>query len=164
MEPTATWKLLVFHHPAYTAGTERNNTRMQWPFQQWGATAVFSGHDHMYERFARQDASGAADSSRGIREFVVGTGGGDLYATASLRPNSEARYSGWGIIRRRCPGPCRKNSFSRGSLRNKSPNGEFSSNSGLSPISISRALPLTEIFTTLGVMAAATLRNEVDSS
>ena len=36
---------------------------------------MLSGHEHAYERFAPQDADGNADPARGIRQFVVGTGG-----------------------------------------------------------------------------------------
>jgi hypothetical protein len=36
-------------------------------------------HDHDYERFAPQDPMGNLDPERGITEFVVGTGGRDLY-------------------------------------------------------------------------------------
>jgi hypothetical protein len=35
---------------------------------------ILSGHAHYYERFARQRPDGTKDLSRGIREFVVGTG------------------------------------------------------------------------------------------
>ena len=58
-----------------------------------GAELVLSGHDHVYERFAAQDAEGRRDDARGIRQFVVGTGG--AFATPFLRPrpNSEARDS-----------------------------------------------------------------------
>ena len=37
---------------------------------------VLSGHEHNYERFAPQNPVSKADPERGIREFVVGTGGG----------------------------------------------------------------------------------------
>jgi hypothetical protein len=37
---------------------------------------VLNGHDHVYERFAPQTPSGVADPARGIREVVVGSGGG----------------------------------------------------------------------------------------
>ena len=40
-----------------------------------GAELVLSGHDHVYERFAPQDADGRRDDARGIRQFVAGTGG-----------------------------------------------------------------------------------------
>jgi hypothetical protein len=40
-----------------------------------GADVVITGHEHDYERFAPQTAEGVVDRTRGIREFVVGTGG-----------------------------------------------------------------------------------------
>jgi hypothetical protein len=50
-------------------------------------------HDHHYERFAPQDPDGHPDAQRGIREFVVGTGGKTTHRTlaASPQPNSEVR-------------------------------------------------------------------------
>jgi hypothetical protein len=44
-----------------------------------------------FERFAPQDASGAADPARGIRQFVVGTCGRHLRPVGAPEPNSEAR-------------------------------------------------------------------------
>ena len=40
-----------------------------------GADVILSAHEHNYERFAPQDPDGEADPERGIRQFVVGTGG-----------------------------------------------------------------------------------------
>jgi hypothetical protein len=57
------------------------------------ADLVLSGHDHLYERFAPQDPSGAAAPGWGIREFVVGIGGKSLYAFSTALPNSEVRYN-----------------------------------------------------------------------
>jgi hypothetical protein len=56
-----------------------------------GADVVLGGHRHDYERFARQDAEGNA-APNGIRQFVVGTGGGphDRF-TGPTAPNSEIR-------------------------------------------------------------------------
>ena len=59
-----------------------------------GADVVVAGHDHSYERFAPQDANGLADPHRGVRQFVVGTGGAGLYEFAAVQPNSEVRYNG----------------------------------------------------------------------
>jgi hypothetical protein len=39
------------------------------------ADVVLVGHDHDYERFSPQDPNARPDPARGIREFVVGTGG-----------------------------------------------------------------------------------------
>ena len=48
---TAAWKLVYFHHSPYgaSAGGEAA-TGMRWPFAAWGATAVFTGHQHHYAR------------------------------------------------------------------------------------------------------------------
>ena len=59
-----------------------------------------NGHDHDYERFAPQDPKGKADPQRGIREFVVGTGGGGLYEFKQIRPNSEVRSNrSYGVLK-----------------------------------------------------------------
>jgi acid phosphatase type 7 len=63
------------------------------------ADVVLNGHDHDYERFAPQTPSGVADGQRGIREFVVGTGGRALYALGTLRANSEVfNSSTFGVL------------------------------------------------------------------
>ena len=56
-----------------------------------GAEIVLTGHDRDYERFAPQDSAGRADTARGIREFVVGTGGRSRRPFKATVPNSEAR-------------------------------------------------------------------------
>ena len=56
-----------------------------------GADVVLSGHEHNYERFAPQTASGKLDRARGIREFVVGTGGKSHYQLGKPIANSEVR-------------------------------------------------------------------------
>jgi len=83
-ESTAPWKLIFFHHPPYTSGNHGNSTWMQWPFAEWGATAVFSGHDHDYERLFVS----------GVYYFVAGIGGGDLRAFTTVNEYSLKRVSG----------------------------------------------------------------------
>ena len=56
-----------------------------------GAEMVLSGHDHSYERFTPQDALGRPDPERGIRQFVVGTGGRELYKWEKIHTDSEVR-------------------------------------------------------------------------
>jgi 3',5'-cyclic AMP phosphodiesterase CpdA len=70
--------LAFWHHPLYSSGGHGNVARMHdaWALLvQAGAELVLSGHDHDYERFAPQDADGHLDAARGMRQFVVGTGG-----------------------------------------------------------------------------------------
>lgn len=42
------------------------------------ADLVLNGHEHLYARFRPQDPSGAVDTKRGLRQFIIGTGGEDL--------------------------------------------------------------------------------------
>jgi hypothetical protein len=64
------------------------------------ADVVIAGHRHNYERFAPQTPTGAADPERGIREFVVGTGGKDAASFGTPAPNSEVRETkGFGILK-----------------------------------------------------------------
>ena len=80
--------LAYWHHPRYSSG-EHGDDASQEPFWQAlsaaGADVVLNGHDHDYERFAPQ---------RGIREFVVGTGGKSLRTFPTTRPGSEVRSIG----------------------------------------------------------------------
>ena len=52
---------------------------------------IVSGHDHDYERFAAQTPEAKPDASRGIREFVVGTGGKNHRPFGPPHANSEIR-------------------------------------------------------------------------
>jgi len=87
--------LAYWHHSRFSSSSNHGNQSQTEPL--WdalydaGAEIVVSGHDHTYERFAPQTATGAADPARGIREFVVGTGGTGHYGLATPEPNSEAR-------------------------------------------------------------------------
>jgi hypothetical protein len=47
---SAPWKIVYMHHPPYSSGYHGSVTWMRWPFQEWGASIVLAGHDHLYER------------------------------------------------------------------------------------------------------------------
>jgi hypothetical protein len=64
-----------------------------------GVEFLVSGHDHLYERFAPLDPDGRTDPARGIRQFVVGTGGTPLFTPSFVHSGSEALGSVWGVIR-----------------------------------------------------------------
>ena len=65
-----------------------------------GVDVILNGHDHIYERFAPQNASGQADPSAGIREFIVGTGGANHTSIASIARNSEVRNANtFGVLK-----------------------------------------------------------------
>jgi hypothetical protein len=74
--------LAYFHHPRFSSGRHGGTSRVNEAFRVMydnGVDVVLSGHDHHYERFAPQDPSGGIDHERGIRQFVVGTGGAPSY-------------------------------------------------------------------------------------
>jgi hypothetical protein len=101
---TKSGTLAYWHRPRFTSGTVHGNatdTQPLWQaLQDYGADIVLSGHVHNYERFAPQNASGVADPVRGIREFVVGTGGALLYASGTPIANSEVRNDNtYGVLK-----------------------------------------------------------------
>ena len=95
--------LAYWHHPLYSSGGHGSIAAMRAPWEvlhQAGAEIVLSGHDHHYERFAPQDGAGRLDQARGMRQFVVGSGG--AFATPLLWPlrHSESRDSNtMGVLR-----------------------------------------------------------------
>jgi calcineurin-like phosphoesterase family protein len=81
---TAVWKIVYFHHPPYSSGTTHgSNTTLQWPFQQWGASAVLSGHEHNYERILHD----------GIPFIINGLGGESLYGFGTPVAGSQVRFN-----------------------------------------------------------------------
>ncbi len=90
-----TCTLAYWHKPRFSSGSVHGNNDEMQDFWQLlydaGADVVLNGHDHNYERFAPQDPDGVADPERGIRQFVVGTGGKGLYSFGTIQPNSEIR-------------------------------------------------------------------------
>jgi hypothetical protein len=91
-----TCTLAYWHHPTFTSGYETGGAAMS---QMWtdlynaNADLVLGGHDHQYERFAPQNPTGQYDPTRGIREFVVGTGGRSLEGFGTPLANSQVRNS-----------------------------------------------------------------------
>ena len=92
----ATCTLAYWHHPRFSSGEHGNTSDVEPAWQALydaNTDVVISGHDHTYERFAPQTPTGALDTTRGIREFVVGTGGSDFYAFTNIRANSLVRIN-----------------------------------------------------------------------
>lgn len=99
--------LAYWHKPLFSSGSVHGGTSTIKPF--WDALyaakadLVLVGHEHNYERFAKQNPTGVADPN-GIREFVIGTGGAGTssYGFGTPKPNSEMRYSSataWGVVK-----------------------------------------------------------------
>ena len=96
--------LAYMHHPRFSSGEEHGSTPNLEPLwealYEAGADVVLSGHEHNYERFAPQDPAGRADPERGIREFVVGTGGKSHYPIVNPIANSEVHNdTSYGVLK-----------------------------------------------------------------
>ena len=94
VHPTAC-TLAYWHHPRFSSGTVHGSDESMQPLwealYEYGADVVLVGHEHNYERFAPQDPQGNADPTRGIREFVIGSGGRSHYTFGTPIANSEVR-------------------------------------------------------------------------
>jgi acid phosphatase type 7 len=91
-----------WHIPLYSSGGRAAaNSQSFWnTLYNFNADLILAGHDHIYERFAPQNPSAQVDTSRGIREFIVGTGGSDHTSIAAVAANSEVRdTSTFGVLK-----------------------------------------------------------------
>lgn len=82
------------HHPRVSSSKHGNHDVVQplWDtLYQAGADIVLSGHDHVYERFAPLAPDGSPDADRGMRYFLVGTGGKEFYDFKDIKTGSEVR-------------------------------------------------------------------------
>jgi calcineurin-like phosphoesterase family protein len=97
--------LAYWHHPRFSSGyhgiTDPPPMEDAWrDLYEFKADVVINGHDHDYERFAPQDPNGQADPTRGIREFVVGTGGAPHRTVYVPQANSEVfDTKTWGVLK-----------------------------------------------------------------
>ncbi len=100
---TANCVVAYWHHARFSSSDNHgSDTRTQALWQalyDFQADIVIAGHDHIYERFGKQDASGNVDPN-GIRSFVAGTGGRSHYGIGAAEPNSEVRNGDtFGVLR-----------------------------------------------------------------
>ena len=86
-----------WHRPRYSSGDHHGSSTATRELYQAlydaNADLIVTGHEHNYERFKPQDANGNLNTARGIRQFVVGTGGRSHYGFGSIIANSEVRNS-----------------------------------------------------------------------
>ncbi|HXD12181.1 MAG TPA: DNRLRE domain-containing protein, partial [Anaerolineales bacterium] len=94
--------LAYWHIPLFSSGGRASsNTQAIWQIlYDHNADLVLGGHDHTYERFAPQTPNGTLDTVRGIREFIVGSGGANHTSFTSIFANSEVRNADtFGILK-----------------------------------------------------------------
>jgi calcineurin-like phosphoesterase family protein len=91
----------IWHHPMFSSGPNGPSSAMRdiWQLlQQARVEMVINGHEHVYERFVPLDANRRPNPD-GLRQFIVGTGGAELYNFVAVSPDSEVRLSTFGILK-----------------------------------------------------------------
>jgi 3',5'-cyclic AMP phosphodiesterase CpdA len=84
-----TWKIAFFHHPLYSSGARHGSEAdlravLEPMFVKYGVSAVFSGHEHFYERIKPQ---------KGIAYFT--SGGGAKLRRGNIRVGSAMTAKGF---------------------------------------------------------------------
>jgi acid phosphatase type 7 len=99
--------LAYWHRPPFSSGrygapNETARVRPLWRvLNEQGADVLLTGHEHSYERFAPMDAEGKPDDAKGVRLFVVGTGGGNLrrFENPPLPTTQTRQDDTWGVLK-----------------------------------------------------------------
>lgn len=99
--------LAYWHHPLYSSGSQHGDeakdpgrrTGDLWNILlKYKADVIVNGHDHHYEWFDLQDAK-ANPTSSGIREIIVGNGGGEKRGIKTVKANSQKQLAGvYGVL------------------------------------------------------------------
>jgi hypothetical protein len=91
---TSCFNIVYFHHPPYSSGDPIFTVpELRWPFKEWGADVVLTGHQHQYERLIVD----------GFTYVVAGLGGAlNRFQFAQTQPGSQIRYNAdFGALRAR---------------------------------------------------------------
>jgi acid phosphatase type 7 len=97
--------LAYWHQPRYSSGHDGELGHTVQAFWQAlydaRAEVVLVAHSHHYERFAPLSAGGDVNQERGLRQFVVGTGGGFFTGgLGTLIPHSEvSQNDDFGVLK-----------------------------------------------------------------
>ncbi len=96
--------IAYWHHPLFNSGAQHGSfkgaTALWETLYAADADVVLNGHEHIYERFDPQTPTGELNAQRGIREFIVGTGGIGFYELGASKPNSVVRQaSAYGVLK-----------------------------------------------------------------
>jgi acid phosphatase type 7 len=95
----AYWHEPYWTSPTRTHGRELAMRTITQALYAAGVELVLNGHQHGYERFAPQRPDGVRDDARGIRSFIVGTGGIGFYPWTGTARNSVTKQTGtYGVL------------------------------------------------------------------
>lgn len=91
----------AWHHAMFSSAAGGDKTNMIDLYAMLDAAkadVVLQSHEHQYERFAPMTSTGASVEGSGIRSFVIGTGGANVYGFAGTRAGSEKQIETYGVM------------------------------------------------------------------
>lgn len=98
--------LAYFHHPLFSFSSASASSPAVLPLWRLlyraEADVVLNGHSHNYQRWKPQSPDGELQPTRGIRQFIVGTGGASRYALRSGEAPenlAKAQARSFGVLR-----------------------------------------------------------------
>jgi hypothetical protein len=81
---TATWKFVVYHHPAYSSAPNRDNVKLRgaWGpiFDRHHVDLALQGHDHAYLRTYPMKGERRVDSPKDGTVYIVSVSGTKMYS------------------------------------------------------------------------------------
>jgi hypothetical protein len=77
------WRFVYQHHPPFSSGVYGPDPNRQWPFGEWGANLVLSGHEHDYERVVVDD----------LTHVITGTGGTSTRSAGTFLEGSQTFWT-----------------------------------------------------------------------
>ncbi|MGJ5820535.1 metallophosphoesterase [Paludibaculum fermentans] len=85
-DSTSFWRVVLFHHPAYTAGLHRDDPfvaiareRLASLCERYAVPLVLNGHEHFYQRTCPVKDGQSAKDGAGTTYIITGGGGAPLY-------------------------------------------------------------------------------------
>ncbi|MCO5183997.1 MAG: metallophosphoesterase [Anaerolineae bacterium] len=82
---TTAWQVVYLHATPLVSREQSRVPALDWPFAEWGADIVMTGHAHIYERLAHNE----------ITYIVNGLGGHSIYdMDDEAHPDSQVRFNG----------------------------------------------------------------------
>ena len=89
------WKFLVYHEPAYSAGSDGDNTKAQnleTLITQYGVDLVFAGHSHNYARTGAYNLTQAQGDKIALNVPHITSGGGGAPVYQPDMTNTHSKY------------------------------------------------------------------------
>jgi len=85
---TAPWRVVYFHASPYSSSATHGSythqaDNMLWPFEKWGTSAIYTGHNHLYERIL----------TNGLHYVTIGLGGDRIDGFVTPLAGSLSRYN-----------------------------------------------------------------------